>query len=59
MPFDMEVEEYEDELRERSMNQVNQGKSKKQIQYSNMVAGGSMVMMLVIIMLSWLWKIIN
>ena len=59
MPYDMEMEEYEDELRERSMNQVNQGKSKKQIQYSNMVAGGSMVMMIVIIMISWLWKITN
>lgn len=56
MPFDMEQEEYDEDMRFREMNQ---GKSEEQVNYSNMVAGGSMVMMIVIIILSWLWKIIN
>ncbi len=56
MPFDMEMEEYEEELEYRKQNQ---GKSPQQVQFSNIMAGGSMIVMIVVIMISWLWKIIN
>ena len=56
MPFDMEMEEYEEELEYRKQNQ---GKSPQQVQFSNIMAGGSMIVMIVVIIISWLWKIIN
>ena len=35
-----------------------QGKTKEQVQFSEMMVGGSMLVMIVIILISWIWKII-
>jgi hypothetical protein len=40
-------------------NKMNQGKRKDQIEFSNMAAGVSMIAMIIIILLSWIWKIIS
>ena len=37
---------------------MNQGKRKEQIEFSEMMAGGSMIVMITIIILSWLWKLV-
>lgn len=36
-----------------------QGKRKEQIQFSNMMAVGSMLAMIIIILVSWIWKVIS
>lgn len=36
-----------------------QGKRDEQIEFSNWMAVGSMLAMIVIILLSWIWKIIS
>jgi len=38
---------------------MNQGKRKDQIEFSEKMAGGSMLVMIVIILISWIWKIIS
>jgi len=35
-----------------------QGKTKKQVQFSEMMAGGSMLLMIVIILILWIMKIV-
>ena len=35
-----------------------QGKTKEQVKFSEMMAGGSMVAMIIIILLSWIWRLI-
>ena len=57
MPFDMEQEEYEEELREKELN-MYQGKTKEQVQYSEIVSGVSVLLMIGIILLSWIWKLL-
>ena len=37
----------------------NQGKRKNQIEFSEKVATGSMLAMIVIILVSWIWKIVS
>ncbi len=37
----------------------NQGKRKDQIEFSEKMAGGSMLAMIVIILVSWIWKIVS
>jgi|TARA_Y100001963_G_C6711064_1_gene414266 hypothetical protein len=37
----------------------NQGKRKNQIEFSEKVATGSMLAMIVIILVSWIWKIVG
>jgi len=37
---------------------MGQGKRKDQIEFSNMMAVGSMLAMIVIILISWIWKLI-
>ena len=37
---------------------MNQGKRKDQIEFSNLMAGGSMIVMIIVILLSWLWRVI-
>jgi hypothetical protein len=37
----------------------NQGKRKNQIEFSEKVAGVSMLAMIVIILVSWIWKIVG
>ena len=58
MPYDMEMEEYEEELREKELNMHYQGKTKEQIQYSEIVSGVSVLLMIGIILLSWIWKLL-
>ena len=36
----------------------NQGKRKEQIEFSEKMAGGSMIMMIILILLSWIYKLI-
>jgi hypothetical protein len=36
-----------------------QGKTRKQVQFSEMVAGGSMLVMIIVILLTWIWRIIS
>ena len=38
---------------------MNQGKRKDQIEFSEKIAGGSMLMMIVIILVSWIWRLIG
>ena len=38
---------------------MNQGKRKDQIEFSEMMAAGSALIMIIIILLSWIWKIIS
>ena len=57
MPFDMEQEEYEEELREKELN-MYQGKTKEQVQYSEIVSGVSVLLMIGMILLSWIWKLL-
>ena len=35
-----------------------QGKRKEQIEFSEKMAGGSMIMMIILILLSWIYKLI-
>lgn len=35
-----------------------QGKTKKQVQFSEMMAGGSMIIMIIIILILWIMKIV-
>ena len=37
----------------------NQGKRKDQIEFSEKMATGSMLAMIVIILVSWIWKIVS
>ena len=57
MPFDMEQEEYQEELRERETN-MYQGKREEQVKFSEMMAGLSVLFMIGIILFSWIWKLI-
>ena len=36
-----------------------QGKTKEQVRFSEMMVAGSMVVMIVLIIVSWIWKVIN
>jgi len=36
-----------------------QGKTREQVKFSEMMAGGSMLIMILIILLSWIWRIIS
>ena len=36
---------------------MNQGKRKDQIEFSEKMAGGSMLAMIIIILISWIWRI--
>jgi len=38
---------------------MNQGKRKDQIEFSEKMAGGSMLVMIIIILISWIWRIIS
>jgi len=38
---------------------MGQGKRKDQIEFSNMVAAVSMIAMIVIIIISWIWKLVG
>ena len=38
---------------------MGQGKRKDQIEFSEKMAGGSMLIMIVIILLTWIWRIIS
>ena len=38
---------------------MGQGKRKDQIEFSNMAAGISMIAMIIIILISWIWKLIG
>ena len=53
----MEQEEYEEELREKELN-MYQGKTKEQVQYSEIVSGVSVLLMIGMILLSWIWKLL-
>ena len=37
----------------------NQGKRKDQVEFSDKLATGSMLAMIVIILVSWIWKIVS
>ena len=37
---------------------MGQGKRKEQIEFSEKMAGGSMIMMIILILLSWIYKLI-
>jgi len=37
----------------------NQGKTKKQVEFSEMMAGTGVLLMIALILLSWIWKVIN
>ena len=36
-----------------------QGKTKKQVQFSEMMAGGSMILMIILILVSWIWRLLT
>ena len=36
-----------------------QGKTKKQVEFSEMMAGGSMLLMIILILVSWIWKLLT
>ena len=36
-----------------------QGKTKEQVQFSEMMAGGSMLLMIILILVSWIWKLLT
>ena len=55
MPFDMEQEEYEEELRERM---EYQGKTKEQVEFSTLMAGMGGLFILLFIVFSWIWSIL-
>jgi len=38
---------------------MNQGKRKDQIEFSDKMATGSMLAMIVIILISWIWKLVG
>tara|TARA_B100000287_G_scaffold390425_1_gene401305 strand:- start:892 stop:1008 length:117 start_codon:yes stop_codon:yes gene_type:complete len=38
---------------------MNQGKRKNQIEFSDKMATGSMLAMIVIILISWIWKLVG
>ena len=38
---------------------MGQGKRKDQIEFSNMAAAVSMIAMIIIILVSWIWKLIG
>jgi|TARA_Y100000004_G_C8692257_1_gene318045 hypothetical protein len=38
---------------------MNQGKRKDQIEFSEKMAAGSALAMIIIILISWIWKIIS
>ena len=35
-----------------------QGKTKEQVRFSEMMAGGSMLVMIVLILLTWIWSVV-
>ena len=37
----------------------HQGKTKKQVEFSEMMAGTGVLLMIALILLSWIWKVIN
>ena len=37
----------------------NQGKRKDQVEFSDKLATGSMLAMIVIILVSWIWKVVS
>ena len=37
---------------------MNQGKRKDQIEFSEKMAGGSMLAMMIIILVSWIWSLV-
>jgi hypothetical protein len=38
---------------------MGQGKRKEQIEFSEKMAAGSMIAMIVIILISWIWKLVG
>ena len=38
---------------------MNQGKRDDQIEFSNWMAAGSVISMIVIILIAWIWKVIS
>ena len=36
-----------------------QGKTKEQVQFSEMMAGGSMLLMIILILVSWIWRLLT
>tara|TARA_Y100000356_G_C11174506_1_gene243239 strand:- start:279 stop:395 length:117 start_codon:yes stop_codon:yes gene_type:complete len=38
---------------------MNQGKRKDQIEFSEKMAGGSMLVMIIIILVSWIWRLVG
>ena len=40
-------------------SKMNQGKRKDQIEFSEKMAGGSMLVMIIIILVSWIWRLIG
>ncbi len=36
-----------------------QGKTKEQVQFSEMMVAGSMIVMILLILISWIWKIVS
>ena len=36
-----------------------QGKTKEQVQFSEMMAGGSMLLMIILILVSWIWRLVG
>jgi len=41
------------------MSNLNQGKRKEQIEFSEKMAGGSMLVMIIIILISWIWRLVG
>ena len=41
------------------MSNLNQGKRKEQIEFSEKMAGGSMLVMIIIILVSWIWRLVG
>ena len=41
------------------MSNLNQGKRKEQIEFSEKMAGGSMLAMIILILVSWIWRLIG
>ena len=41
------------------MSNLNQGKRKEQIEFSEKMAAGSMLGMIIIILISWIWRLVG
>ncbi len=35
-----------------------QGKTKEQVRFSEMMAGGSMLVMIIVLLVSWIWSVV-